>query len=46
VDHGLTPDNDLRIENEPDLKSLHGDSRFDALVAYAKQRAAAVQKTN
>ena len=44
VDHGLPPDGDLSIEKEPDLKSLHGDPRFDALVAHAKERAAAAMK--
>jgi eukaryotic-like serine/threonine-protein kinase len=44
VDHGLPPSDDLGIDKDPDLKSLHGDPRFDALVAYAKQRAAAAQK--
>jgi len=45
VDHGLDPGTDLRIENDPDLKSLHGDPRFTALVAHAKEKAAAQQKT-
>jgi serine/threonine protein kinase len=40
VDHGLQPNYDLGIEKDPDLKSLHGDPRFAALVAHAKQRAA------
>jgi hypothetical protein len=40
VDHGLSPEMDLYIEKDPDLKSLHGDPRFDALVAHAKERAA------
>jgi Tetratricopeptide repeat len=44
VDHGLTPGFDLGLETDPDLKSLHGDTRFAALVAHAKQRAAAAQK--
>jgi serine/threonine protein kinase/Tfp pilus assembly protein PilF len=44
VDHGLPPMLDLGIENDPDLKALHGDPRFDALVAHAKARAAAVRK--
>jgi len=44
VDHGLSPVADLGIEKDPDLKSLHGDPRFAALVAHAKERAAAVQK--
>ena len=44
VDHGLPPNMDLGIETDPDLRSLHGDPRFDALVAHAKERAAAGQK--
>ena len=44
VDHGLPPDGELGIDSDPDLKSLHGNPRFDALVTYAKQRAAAAQK--
>jgi uncharacterized protein YciW len=35
----------LGIETDPD-KSLHGDSRFEAIVAYAKQHAATAQKAN
>ena len=46
VDHGLPPDGDLSIEKDVDLKSLHGDPRFAALVAHAKERAAAAQKPN
>ena len=44
VDHGLSRGDDLGIEKDPDLKSLHGDPRFDALVAHAKKRAAAASK--
>jgi tetratricopeptide (TPR) repeat protein len=44
VDHGFPPDGDLEMDSDPDLKSLHGDPRFDALVAHAKERAAAAQK--
>jgi len=44
VDHGL-PGYALKgIEKDPDLKSLHGDPRFDALAARAKERAAGTQK--
>jgi serine/threonine protein kinase len=47
IDHGLSPDDSLGIETDPDLKSLHGDPRFTALVAETKKHAAAaVQKTN
>jgi hypothetical protein len=45
VDHGLRSDVDLYIGKDPELKSLHGDPRFDALVADARQRAAAVSKS-
>ncbi|HVN04508.1 MAG TPA: serine/threonine-protein kinase [Bryobacteraceae bacterium] len=44
VDHGLPPNVDLGIEKDPDLQSLHGDPRFPALVAHAKERAAAARK--
>jgi tetratricopeptide (TPR) repeat protein len=44
VDHGLSPAMDLAIEKDRDLKSLQGDPRFAALVAHAKERAAAAQK--
>jgi non-specific serine/threonine protein kinase/serine/threonine-protein kinase len=43
VDHGLRPDTALGIEKDPDLKSLHADPRFAALVAYVKERVAAAQ---
>jgi Flp pilus assembly protein TadD len=42
VDHGLRPSTDLDMDNDTDLKSLHGNPRFAALVAHAKERAAAV----
>jgi non-specific serine/threonine protein kinase/serine/threonine-protein kinase len=41
VDHGLPVYADVGIGSDPDLKALHSDARFDALVAYAKERAAA-----
>ena len=41
VDHGLAPDLDLGMNKDTDLKSLHGDPRFEALVSRAKERAAA-----
>lgn len=40
VDHGLQARIDLQIEKDPLLSSLHGDPRFAALVAHAKERAA------
>lgn len=39
VDHGAPAYIDLAIDKDPDLKSLHGDPRFDALVAKARQNA-------
>jgi serine/threonine protein kinase len=41
VDHGMLPREALTLGDDPDLKALHNDSRFDALVAYARQIAAA-----
>jgi serine/threonine protein kinase/TolA-binding protein len=41
IDHGLSPGDCLSIEKDSELKSLHGDPRFAALVVYAKDRAAA-----
>jgi eukaryotic-like serine/threonine-protein kinase len=41
INHGLAPVDLQGIANDNDLKSLHGDPRFDELVAYARQRAAA-----
>jgi tetratricopeptide (TPR) repeat protein len=46
VDHGLRPFVYLQVEHDPDLESLHGDPRFGAFVAYAKERAAAGTKQN
>jgi eukaryotic-like serine/threonine-protein kinase len=46
VDHGLPPPGALGMDKDGDLKSLHGDPRFAALVAHAKERAAATQKPN
>ena len=44
VDHGLPARDDLAMEQDSDLISLHGDPRFIALVAHAKQVAEAKQK--
>ena len=44
VDHGLPPDGDLVIDKDADLTSLHGDPRFAALIAHAKEKAAAARK--
>jgi hypothetical protein len=46
VDHGLSSSNDLKLDKDTDLKSLHGDPRFPALVAHAKDSAQAAQKPN
>ena len=46
VDHGLRPADDLGIDKDSDLRSLHGDPRFEALIAHAKERASAAQKPN
>jgi serine/threonine protein kinase len=45
ITHGLDSATDLAMATDPDLKSLRQDSRFEALVSYAQQRAAA-QKPN
>ena len=41
VDHGLLARWAVKIGEDPDLKPLHGDPRFEALVAHAKELAAA-----
>ena len=41
IDHGLDPVTDLTMATDPELKSLRKDPRFEALVSYAQQRAAA-----
>ena len=33
IEHGLAPDLDLRMDRDPDLKSLRGNRRFDAVIA-------------
>lgn len=40
----LGPEHPDTLENDPDLEALHRDPRFSALVAHAKERAAAPQK--
>jgi serine/threonine protein kinase len=40
-EHGLPLKTALGIESDSDLKSLHGDPRFDAIVTRAKEHAAA-----
>jgi serine/threonine protein kinase len=44
--HGLLPDIRQGLEKDDDLKSLHGDPRFDALAAAARQSPAVAQKSN
>jgi serine/threonine protein kinase len=44
VDHGLPHSALMELEKDPELKWLHGDPRFEALVAHAKERAAGTQK--
>ena len=44
VEHGLRVYTALGMDKDPDLKSLHGDPRFDALVAKARQAAATKTK--
>ena len=46
VDHGLASNTALHMDKDTDLKSLYADPRFVALVAHAKERAAASQKPN
>ena len=50
VDHGLDAGAILEIEKEPDLRALHGDPRFTALVAHANEvaqaKTTAVRKKN
>jgi eukaryotic-like serine/threonine-protein kinase len=46
VEHGLRPTVALGIEVDDDLKSLHGDPRFAAIVVHARKQAAAAQKPN
>ena len=43
VERGLAPSEDLKIESDADLRSLHGDPGFTEVVAIGKQRAAATQ---
>ena len=41
VDHGLPAGTDLYIDQEPDFQSLHDEPRYPALLAHARERAAA-----
>jgi len=42
---GLKQKTLLDLDSDPDLKSLHGNPQFDEIIADAKQRTGAVQKT-
>jgi non-specific serine/threonine protein kinase/serine/threonine-protein kinase len=44
VDHGLDTSEDRELDTDPQLKSLHGDPAFDALVADARRRAESAKK--
>ncbi|HZU24379.1 MAG TPA: serine/threonine-protein kinase [Bryobacteraceae bacterium] len=44
IDHGLTADEDLGLEGDSDLRPLHGDPGFTALVAHARDRAAQLHR--
>jgi serine/threonine protein kinase/Tfp pilus assembly protein PilF len=46
VEHELPGETRSAIKKEPDLESLHGDPRFDSVLASSRQRAATVQKPN
>jgi hypothetical protein len=46
MQHGLSPAQALGIEADPGLKALHEDARFAAIIAQAKQHAAAAQEAN
>jgi tetratricopeptide (TPR) repeat protein len=39
VEHGLSAENDLKMEKDPELQSMRGIPGFAELVAYARQRA-------
>jgi len=43
VEHGMTPRRAQHLESDADLKSLHSDPRFPALVARAKEETATRQ---
>lgn len=46
MDIGLAPNLARQIDNDPDLRSLHGDGRWSILLANARQHLLAVQKAN
>jgi hypothetical protein len=46
VEHGLSPSDCGALEKDPDLKPLHGDPRFQPIVAEAKQCGTPAQQSN
>jgi eukaryotic-like serine/threonine-protein kinase len=44
LDHGLDQAHTLGLATDVDLDRLHGDRRFETLISYAHQRAAAAEK--
>jgi eukaryotic-like serine/threonine-protein kinase len=46
MNHGLDPGTAAGMEKDTALKSLHGDPRFKAIIADARQRSAAQQKVD
>ena len=46
VEHGLSPNDCLALEEDADLKSLHDDPRFREIVAEAHRRATGNQQTH
>jgi eukaryotic-like serine/threonine-protein kinase len=44
LDHGLDQAHTLGLAKDVDLDRLHGDRRFETLISYAHQRAAAAEK--
>jgi eukaryotic-like serine/threonine-protein kinase len=44
VEHGLSAENDLKIEKDPELQSIREMPGFADLVAYARQRAAVKER--
>lgn len=46
VDHGLSPRDDLEIEKDQHLTTVHADPRFAILVAHAKEKAAEINRKN
>ena len=39
IDHGMMPREAMVFGSDPDLQALHGDPRFDGLIAHAKEMA-------